>query len=72
LSEKLPTLWGISGTLDCGSTQTDPSPVTEIEVPAASNSTSSAFYDVGRSDATAGTWMVGNAKLPTIPLSSGS
>jgi hypothetical protein len=37
---------GIGGTLDCDSTQTDPSPVTEIEVTAASNGTSTAFYDV--------------------------
>jgi hypothetical protein len=37
---------GIGGTLDCGCTQTDPSPVTEIEVPAVSNGTSTAFYDV--------------------------
>ena len=43
-----PLSMGIGGTLDCGSTQ-PPSPtgtVTEIWVPAASNGTSTAFYDV--------------------------
>jgi hypothetical protein len=37
---------GIGGTLDCGSTQTYSPEVTEIWVPAASNGTSTAFYDV--------------------------
>ena len=42
---------GIGGTLDCGSTQPPPPPtafgaVEEIWVPAASNGTSTAFYDV--------------------------
>jgi hypothetical protein len=43
-----PLSMGIGGSLDCGSTQ-PPSPtgtVTEIWVPAASNGTSTAFYDV--------------------------
>jgi len=38
----------IGGTLDCGSTQVRPATgiVQDIEVPAASNGTSTAFYDV--------------------------
>ena len=43
-----PLNMGIGGTLDCGSTQTYPitGVVTEILVPAASNGSSTAFYDV--------------------------
>jgi hypothetical protein len=41
-----PLAMGIGGTLDCGSDQPYASPVTEIEVPAASNDASTAFYDV--------------------------
>ena len=46
-----PRPMGIGGTLDCGSTQPLPPPtafgaVNEIWVPAASNGTSTAFYDV--------------------------
>ena len=49
-----PRPMGIGGTLDCGSTQPLPPPtafgaVNEIWVPAASNGTSTAFYDVGAS-----------------------
>jgi hypothetical protein len=43
-----PLNMGIGGTLDCGGTQAFPpnGVLTEIEVPAASNGTSTAFYDV--------------------------
>jgi hypothetical protein len=37
---------GIGGTLDCGSSQTYTPVVAEIDVPASSNGTSTAFYDV--------------------------
>jgi hypothetical protein len=45
---RTPLSMGIGGTLDCGSTQPYPpgGVVTEIWVPAASNGTSTAFYDV--------------------------
>jgi hypothetical protein len=41
-----PLNMGIGGTLDCGSGQTYSPVVTEIDVPASSNGTSTAFYDV--------------------------
>jgi hypothetical protein len=41
-----PLSMGIGGSLDCGSTQTFSPTVTEIWVPASSNGTSTAFYDV--------------------------
>ena len=47
---KTPLTMGVGGTLDCGSTQPVTPTVTEIWVPAASNGTSTAFYDVWVSD----------------------
>ena len=41
-----PLTMGVGGSLDCGSTQPPATTVKEIWVPAATNGTSSAYYDV--------------------------